>query len=109
MFGLDAIATAVIIFFLASSYFVVQKLLFIRRHYTEERNLFEGRHPELLSPEIREVPLKKLLLGIHDLEEYVSSYDPELIVGLHPGGRLLSVYVANKISFPKHRCIFAHT
>ena len=65
--------------------------------------------PEELSPALRVVPLKKLLLGIRDLAEYARDFNPSWIVGVHPGGRLLSVYIADKLSIPLERCLFAHT
>jgi hypoxanthine phosphoribosyltransferase len=65
--------------------------------------------PEELPPAFRAVPLKKLLLGIHDLAEYARAFNPSWIVGVHPGGRLLSVYIADKLSIPLERCLFAHT
>jgi hypoxanthine phosphoribosyltransferase len=109
MARLDPLAIIVLSFLALSAYFVVSKLLFVYSQYKREQDLVTGRFPELLSPEIREVPLKKLIAGLDDLKAFVSTYDPGLIVGIHPGGRLLSVYVADKISFPRDRCIFAHT
>lgn len=65
--------------------------------------------PEELSSALRAVPLNKLLLAIHDLTEYARDFNPSWIVGVHPGGRLLSVYIADKLSIPLDRCLFAHT
>lgn len=47
--------------------------------------------------------------GIQKAVEYVREMQPDLIIGVHPGGRMLSVYIADILGFPPGRCIFAHT
>jgi hypoxanthine phosphoribosyltransferase len=51
----------------------------------------------------------RLIAAIEELSEYAKSARPDWIVGVHPGGRLLSVYIANRINFPPERCLFVRT
>jgi len=46
---------------------------------------------------------------LEELSAYVRLIKPDWIAGVHPGGRLLSVYVADQIDFPKNRCLFVRT
>ena len=43
------------------------------------------------------------------LIEYATEVNPDWIVGVHPGGRLLSVYMADKINLDASRCLFVRT
>lgn len=58
------------------------------------------------------------LHGLHGLElreacdalvEYARGFKPDWILGVHPGGRLLSVYVGHLLGIPADRCLFVST
>jgi hypoxanthine phosphoribosyltransferase len=50
-----------------------------------------------------------LFEAINQLKSYAESVKPDWILGVHPGGRLLSVLVADQMGFPKERCRFIRT
>jgi hypoxanthine phosphoribosyltransferase len=64
--------------------------------------------PEL-PEELGALDRDRVMAAIEELSEYAKSVKPDWIVGVHPGGRLLSVYIANRIKFPRDRCLFVRT
>lgn len=62
-----------------------------------------------LPDELGALDKARLMSAIEELSEYAKSVRPDWIVGVHPGGRLLSVYIANRIKFPRDRCLFVRT
>lgn len=47
--------------------------------------------------------------SISELITYVKHENPDWIIGVHPGGRILSTFVADQLNFPTHHVKFAHT
>jgi hypoxanthine phosphoribosyltransferase len=53
--------------------------------------------------------VESLKEAIGNLIDFAKSKKPRWILGVHPGGRLLSVYVANEIQVPPERCLHVRT
>jgi hypoxanthine phosphoribosyltransferase len=49
---------------------------------------------------------KTTALAIEALSEYVKGLNPNWLVGLHLGGRLISVLVADKVGIPPEKCLY---
>jgi hypoxanthine phosphoribosyltransferase len=47
--------------------------------------------------------------SIAQLKSYTELVKPDWILGVHPGGRLLSVLIADQLKFPSNRCRFIRT
>ncbi len=47
--------------------------------------------------------------AISDLTAFAKRINPNWILGVHPGGRLLSVLIAEEIGVPGNRCLFVRT
>src|ERR1700674_4116947 len=43
------------------------------------------------------------------LVTYVKAIEPDWLVGVHPGGRLVSVLLAEQVNFPPNRCLYVRT
>jgi hypoxanthine phosphoribosyltransferase len=50
-----------------------------------------------------------LQAALKELCSYAKRLKPDWIVGVHPGGRMLSVLLADAIEFPHDRCLFIRT
>ena len=51
----------------------------------------------------------QLKKSVDDLVGYAKKIKPTWIVGVHPGGRLLSTFVGDQIGLPSYRCLYIRT
>ena len=80
-----------------------QKLLFTSERVLAQREELPllDENAELTKPNLRDAVVK--------LVAYSKQLNPDWIVGVHPGGRLLSVYVADRIGLDQSKCGFVRT
>lgn len=81
--------------------------------FTEDQVLQRRVHSPELPPELQSRPhgqrqLEGAVLkeGIAALASYVKQRNPDWLVGVNFGGRLLSAYIANQIGFSAQNCLF---
>jgi hypoxanthine phosphoribosyltransferase len=80
-----------------------------RRLFSRDGELQRGnRAPELAlgRPGQNRLVGPSLVEGVSALASYVERTDPDWVVGVNLGGRLLSAYVSNKIKISPERCLF---
>jgi hypoxanthine phosphoribosyltransferase len=65
--------------------------------------------PVIKSSTGEEFARKYLPDALSNLVNFTNAIAPDWIVGVHPGGRFLSVLLAEQIGFPANRCLYVRT
>ncbi len=47
--------------------------------------------------------------AFNELASYAKQFKPDWIIGVHPGGRILSVLLTERLGLPRQRCLYAGT
>jgi len=56
-----------------------------------------------------ELTTENCITAIDSLMQFIRNNRPDILVGVHPGGQIITAYIADKLGYGKDQCAFANT
>jgi hypothetical protein len=106
---------AIAVFLITTAGYIIYRQYFIEiisnyhntKLFTSNKMLWKRKQSGPIYKEHRvALSAKDVREGISEIKSYINDLSPDWIIGLHLGGRLLSVYISDKISYPIENCLF---